>query len=375
MDMSQQVEVRSGDYATLLAKEDWKNDLTTALFAGYTYSEVESYLESKNVTKEWSSFGPPAFCRLIYKGSWGSIWSMSFFYSLNALYVRDEILPLFGPHDYVLIAFWGELPAPQVLNEILRHSKRRENFIFLCNGPEDTKVLRAAGLQAFTVSHNAFINRDHFRPLYEKKTYDAAILGSLRPQKRYSLTRGVLNRTYIITHESDDNELTKWAAAVIRGPANINAELNKAQCGFALSASEGGCYASTEMLYAGLVVVSTESLGGRDAYYTDENSIIVDDTVDSVTEGLNKCISMNADPARIREQALKISDQMIATLVNSVLRPIFERYNASEAKHVHAFVQNLMDNGVLDSKGRTVFQPESPSHQTPEEILAVLQSR
>jgi glycosyltransferase involved in cell wall biosynthesis len=52
-------------------------------------------------------------------------------------------------------------------------------------------------------------------------------------------------------------------------------ELNKCRIGLALSTIEGSCYASTEYLLCGLPVISTKSVGGRQVWYDESNSIVV----------------------------------------------------------------------------------------------------
>jgi len=61
---------------------------------------------------------------------------------------------------------------------------------------------------------------------------------------------------------------------------NLNTEqvrkiLNKSCCGVILSKTEGACYASAEYLLCGIPVVSCASFGGRDEYYTENNSSVV----------------------------------------------------------------------------------------------------
>ena len=68
----------------------------------------------------------------------------------------------------------------------------------------------------------------------------------------------------------------------------INNLLNKSKIGLCLSRVEGAMYSSVEYLLCGLPVVSTKSMGGRDAFFTNTNCLIADDTPESVAECVKK---------------------------------------------------------------------------------------
>ena len=80
--------------------------------------------------------------------------------------------------------------------------------------------------------------------------------------------------------------------------------INQAKVGLCLSADEGAMYASAEYLLCGLPIVSTRSIGGRDAFFDDEYVKIVDDTPEAVAEGVEEMIAMNLNPHRIREKTI-----------------------------------------------------------------------
>ncbi|KAL4440414.1 hypothetical protein ABPG75_003415 [Micractinium tetrahymenae] len=65
-------------------------------------------------------------------------------------------------------------------------------------------------------------------------------------------------------------------------PAEVYAALNHSEVGALLSALEGPCWASTECLLCGLPVVSTRCSGGREVWYSQDNSIIVEPTPEAV---------------------------------------------------------------------------------------------
>lgn len=71
----------------------------------------------------------------------------------------------------------------------------------------------------------------------------------------------------------------------------INSHLNNSLVGGIFSPVEGGCMASTEYLLAGLPVISIHSKGGRDIWYTSDNSIICDNNSRTIKNALDSAIN------------------------------------------------------------------------------------
>ena len=72
-----------------------------------------------------------------------------------------------------------------------------------------------------------------------------------------------------------------------------------------LSKAEGACYASAEYLLCGLPLVTTKSIGGRDVFYDDAYTLVVDDTPEAVREGVRQMIERDISPEFIRRETLK----------------------------------------------------------------------
>lgn len=73
--------------------------------------------------------------------------------------------------------------------------------------------------------------------------------------------------------------------------SNIYENIKKTKVGLIFSPYEGACYASLEYLLAGLPVISCPSKGGRDVYYNERNSIIVENpTPEKVKDAVKKAI-------------------------------------------------------------------------------------
>jgi glycosyltransferase involved in cell wall biosynthesis len=95
--------------------------------------------------------------------------------------------------------------------------------------------------------------------------------------------------------------------------SNVNAEtivsvLDNSALGLILSSREGSCYASLEYLCRGLPVVTTNSKGGRDLFYDDNNSIICEDNPESVKKSMMLAIQKiqngEFDREKIRQNTL-----------------------------------------------------------------------
>ena len=343
--------------------------------ATYNYQDAVRFIhEDPKAIHNWASdTEEKAFCSLVHRASWGRVWTLGFFYSLNALFIRDEILPLFQKNDYVLIPFWGPISESNEIHKgLMQKAKYPQNIFFLANSDRCRDILRDEGVQAYTVSHNAFIDPETFSIKNVRKEYKAAFLGCCRPQKRPELTSLVLPDLTVITHSNEkQRELVSHAKNITFNPPHekIAEEICKADSGLILSATEGGCYSSTEYLYCGLPVISTKSTGGRDAYYDESNSIIVDDTPESVKDAVDLVHKKNYDPNKIREGALKVSDQMLDTLAYEILQPIFSKHKDPYAKRPKDFVlKKISQSKNRMSKGRTCFQPECPTHSSKELI-------
>lgn len=98
--------------------------------------------------------------------------------------------------------------------------------------------------------------------------------------------------------------------------------LNSSSVGGIFSATEGACYASTEYLLCGLPVVSTASSGGRDIWYTPNNSIIVEATESAVAAGVQEAMvklqTGEFDRAAIRSGAVRMAEQFRAKFVREI---------------------------------------------------------
>jgi hypothetical protein len=303
---------------------------------------------------------------------------MGFFYNLDLLFVRDVLVPNFEENDYVLIPFWGEAEFLKGrLNLLLKHAKKPENFFCLANSLADAKMLnKEIGVQAFGVSPNAFIDADVFYPKEEPKLYDAIYLGDCRSQKRLELGKNIFSESIVVTHAPEGlSDLDVPPKKTIISPpiesfANL---ISQAHCGVIFSSNEGGCYASTEYLLSGIPVVSTHSIGGRDAYYDDVTAIVVNSDPEEISKAVQAIKDRKIDPFEIRNRAISVSEKMLDTLAYDILQPIFTRYQDPWGLNPREFVnKKIKESQKKFSKGRTVFQPEEREYDS---LIKIMQAQ
>ena len=110
------------------------------------------------------------------------------------------------------------------------------------------------------------------------------------------------------------------------GAADILKVLHESSVALCLSAEEGFSRTSIEALMAGLPVVSTRSIGGRDRYYDARYVEIVDDTPEAVAAGIERFKAAPINPQAIRAHVgtlLNFDRMNMVTTVNALLRDLF----------------------------------------------------
>lgn len=205
--------------------------------------------------------------------------------------------------------------------------RRKHRVIVLCNEPEEQEALAAEGLETAFCSHNAFAEEDVFRPLPQAApSFDAVYNAGLFDWKRRELARLIPSCAHIyyeapsvghtaaiaylarlralMPHHRFVNELAGDRIAWLDRPG-VNAVLSQCRTGLCLSAIEGAMYASIEYLLAGLPVVSTPSIGGREVFADPEFWLSVPPAAEAVRDGVAEMIARNLPRERIRARTLE----------------------------------------------------------------------
>lgn len=223
---------------------------------------------------------------------------------------------------FLLMPMWTmERPAivAQMGRDLAWYAARfpLHEVIFLCNNEEERRLIAAVGGNAVFSNHNLMISEHVFRPLLDVPVeFDAVYNGRISPIKRHHLAfeiERLIHVTYSINEltpaanrafvrrlqaQSPNHRIANPLVDGLPGKltsAEVNRVYNQAAVGLCLSAVEGAMYSSMEYLMAGLPIVSTPSLGGRDVYFDPDYCLIVE-----------------PEPAAIRRAVDRLRDRAIS---------------------------------------------------------------
>ncbi len=262
------------------------------------------------------------------------------------------------PIEFLVMPAWA-WEEPKITGPILTHASAhrrlhpRHNLHFLCNTAAQEPPFARAGWPVMTMNWNMFINESLFHPLPASECdFDAVYNARLHPDKRVELAAGIDRLCLIYFHDSHVslsefhaeharlsalmpkatflNRLTDKGCEFLP-PEAINLALNRSRVGLCLSPVEGQMRASMEYMMAGLPIVSTPSIGGRDYFFDPDYCAIVQPDPRSVGEAVAGLIARNIPRDYIRKKTLARVER--------------------ERERFIVFVQSLIDRG----RGRTNF--------------------
>ena len=233
------------------------------------------------------------------------------------------------PMTYVVGFSWSianRTKVARLAREHRMHEKRfpRHSIHYICNSPEEMSTLSKYGLPCDFVNKNAFLDESLYHVIPgSQKHFDAVMNARMAPFKRHGLARKI-ERLALITSPDAVTGSREYVDSIRRVLADAHwlndgndgayrrlnvfevcDALNAAKVGLILSKNEGQCQASAEYLLCGLPVVSTRSKGGREAFFNDTDTIIVDENPEAVEEGVRTMISRNLDPQAVRDRMLR----------------------------------------------------------------------
>jgi hypothetical protein len=193
-------------------------------------------------------------------------------------------------------------------------------LIMLTNTYKEQQDLTAAGVECLFAPHNQFVSPEAFHPTAPAapREFDAVYNAAFLPYKRHELLQGTPNVLLV------GRAFTPDAAARMRAllpnpqianeafppgawltPEQINSCYNRAACGLALSSIEGAMFASMEYLLAGLPVVTTVNLGGRDYYFDGRFVRHVPDDPAAVRSAITAFARCQLPPEFVRAETLR----------------------------------------------------------------------
>lgn len=184
-------------------------------------------------------------------------------------------------------------------------SLSKDQFYFLCNSKLEKQNVEARSFQGDVIAQNAWLDENLvMKPQAVEKLYRAIYVGRRSAFKRHMLASKVEGLA-IVAGRNHGNALADIPEHVYLNdrqlrPEEVCRKINEARCGLILSEQEGACFASSEYLLCGVPVISTPSLGGRDEWYNDYNSIICDADPDAIANAVDFFNCNPRDPEKIR---------------------------------------------------------------------------
>jgi glycosyltransferase involved in cell wall biosynthesis len=261
-----------------------------------------------------------------------------------------------GRPAHILFLLHWQIETPHELNELVdiagayRDDHSHHQLTFLCNTTREADLMQDRGFSALKLNHNCLVNDTLYTPKPDiEPIYDAVYNACLAGYKRHELAVEIERLALIYYPNSSPlefhaeqarlaalmpkarfvNELTPDGCRWIP-PQEVNHILAQSRVGLCLSKHEGAMRASAEYLFAGLSVVSTPSLGGRDTYFDDEFCIIAEPNPRSVREAVEALVTRNVSREYIRSRTLT-------------------RIDADRRRYI-ALVQDLIDRAGGDAR-------------------------
>ena len=292
-------------------------------------TETQTFVDSQTI------YSPTL---LTEKSSWAykDIARLCIFYkgeSLQILHLEGldhhwDILPLLDNRTRCLVSwpcYFHKLLYEHNVNALYTQNPLfdRKNIVFLAPNLDGILFSYEYGFHSILANQNCLIDYELFKIMDDgnvKAKYDMVM--NCRPEmwKRPFLAEKVDNLAYIKGYNYgaevyDYNKLHYMYTNDRRlEVSEIVLIYNQSSCGGIFSEKEGACYVSSEYLLCGLPVISTESRGGRNTWYTKENSIIVEADEDAVLEAVQVCMENvetgKMDRHQIRQTHIETTNQM-----------------------------------------------------------------
>lgn len=212
----------------------------------------------------------------------------------------------------------------RLIKRQLSQIKRRFPWASVCltaNSQAEQQELSRVGVESLEFSKNAFHDYHLYRPLELDKAYDSILVARMATWKRHTLA-GKIPKLAIATHAPNESEYEhfrkmrsslshahwlncrhgEWSIKL--SADDLSQAISSSHTGLCLSACEGQCRAAVEYLLTGTPVVSTPSMGGRDAFFNSSNSIIAKPEPSAIYEAVSDLRRRKPSASEIRAQAI-----------------------------------------------------------------------
>jgi glycosyltransferase involved in cell wall biosynthesis len=227
-----------------------------------------------------------------------------------------------GPIEVNPTSYAGEL-RDAVAGQFSRYPKH--TYTYLANNEAQVEIFRRAGVRHALINQNGIADERTFDVAPSAgKEFDAIYNAVMLPFKRHYLAASVKRLALITYLKAESGAYLDEVASSLSHASWLNfpgdrpqaegfrrlsreevaEQINRACVGLCLSAQEGAMFAAVEYLLCGLPVVTTPSIGGRDAIFDDDYVLTVADNEAAVAEGVNALIARKIDPNVIRSRTL-----------------------------------------------------------------------
>lgn len=235
--------------------------------------------------------------------------------------------------------------AEQIFDEL---GLSRDNFFFLFNEQAEMDNFTPKGFKGEIINQNAWLDENLVMRVLDNvdKKYDAIYVGRFSAFKRHNLAQKV-SKLALVAGNNHGNSVANGIpeAEFINesplSPDDVCKKINESICGLILSAEEGACFASSEYLLCGIPVVSTRATGGRAVWYNSYNSIVCEDTPESVASAVEEFVLNPREPLIIRNGHLSLARHFRAKFI-AVLALLFYEHGIYEIDAEEYFKQNFM---------------------------------
>jgi glycosyltransferase involved in cell wall biosynthesis len=243
-------------------------------------------------------------------------------------------------------------------------------FLPLTATDHETFLLAQLGVPSLVANGLIFVDERVWRPgvppFAGLPMFDAIYVARLDPDKRHELAKDINSLSLVYGHSLSQAHSTAYeqarqvfpdaffanhslSAGGDLAPEMVCRLLGHARVGLCLSAVEGSMRSSMEYLLAGVPVVSTPSLGGRDRYYVAPYCRVVEANPSAVAGAVRELAAKGLDRQKIR--------QHVAQLVG------FDRYNflmnVNKIAKRHFGKDNLFPEFLPMIGGLSPFRPTS----------------
>jgi glycosyltransferase involved in cell wall biosynthesis len=219
-------------------------------------------------------------------------------------------------------------------------------FHILFNDSREMDLFKSRGFNGDLINQNAWLDeRLVMKSVYTDKIYDAIYVGRFAEFKRHYLA-GSINSLALVagdTHGAAESSLIPnhvYKNERTLSPDEVCLKINQSRCGLILSENEGACFASSEYLLCGVPVVSTFCEGGRDVWYNEYNSCVVDPDPIKVRNAVQRFLDEPRDPHKIRSDHVNLQYFYRAKFI-SLLSNLFKLYEIQDTDPVDYFWLNF----------------------------------